>query len=124
MLPGRPTVQGLYCRHQDVAYRYLIPVTGAYKSSSTILPQRLVGYWRLRLFNASSPKSVGGLMYNYWRGCAENIGNEYLALNQVVGGSNPSGRAIIFKHLGHLTKSRVSRKCLTSKVVIDSWGPI
>jgi len=31
-------------------------------------------------------------MYNYWRGCAENEGNEYLASNQVVGGSSLSGR--------------------------------
>ena len=47
-------------------------------------------------------------MYNYWQIGAENGGKEYLASNQVVGGSNPSGRAIIFNDLGHLTKSRVS----------------
>ena len=28
-------------------------------------------------------------MYNYWRGCAENGGNEYLASNQVVADSSP-----------------------------------
>ena len=33
-------------------------------------------------------------MYNYPHGCAENSEKEYLASNQVVGGSNPSGRAI------------------------------
>ena len=38
-----------------------------------------------------------GLMYNYWRGCAENGGKEYLASNQVVGSSNLSGCAISAK---------------------------
>ena len=46
-------------------------------------------------------------MYNYWRGCAENGGNEYLASNQVVGGSNPSGRAIISMSYGALKNSTV-----------------
>ena len=45
---------------------------------------------------------------------------EYLASNQVVGGSNPSGRAKFFNDLGHLTKSRVSEIIRTLKVVIDS----
>ena len=37
-------------------------------------------------------------MYNYWRGCAENGGNEYLASNRVVGDSNPSGCTIFSKN--------------------------
>ena len=80
---------------RGVSYYYLIPVTDTYKSRSIILPQQLVGYWRLRLFNASSPKSVGGLIYNYWQIDAENGGKAPLASNQVVGGSDPSGCAII-----------------------------
>ena len=43
-------------------------------------------------------------MYNNRRIDAENGGKEYLASNQVVGGSNPSGRAIVFKHLAHFRK--------------------
>ena len=34
-------------------------------------------------------------MYNYWHVCAKNWRKEYVASNQVVGGSNPSGRTII-----------------------------
>ena len=34
-------------------------------------------------------------MYNKWQSGAENGGKERLASNQVVGGSSPSGRAII-----------------------------
>ncbi|HIO01152.1 MAG TPA: hypothetical protein EYN14_04230 [Alphaproteobacteria bacterium] len=63
-------------------------------------------------------------MYNKRQTGAENWRKESLASNQVVGGSNPSGRANLIKHLGHLRKSRVSRKCLASKVVIGSWGAI
>ena len=39
-------------------------------------------------------------MYNYWQNGAENCGNEYLASNQVFGGSNPSGRVIFSKTYG------------------------
>jgi len=39
-------------------------------------------------------------MYNYSHVCAKNWRKEYVASNQVVGGSNPSGRAKFIKHLG------------------------
>ena len=73
-----------------------------YVGSAFIPPQQLVGYWRLRLFNASSPKSVGTTMYNKRQIGAENGELEPLASNQVVGGSNPSGRAIISTTYGAL----------------------
>ena len=38
-------------------------------------------------------------MYNYWRGCAENGGNKYLASNQAVGGLSPSRRPNFIKDL-------------------------
>ena len=80
-----------------VSYPYLIPVTDAYKSRSSIFPLNLVGCWRLRGFNASSPISLGTTMYNKRQNGADNGGKEPLASNQVVGGSNPSGRAILSK---------------------------
>ena len=49
-------------------------------------------------------------MYNYWHGCAENGGKEYLASNQVVGGSNPSGCAKVINDLAHFRKLELSHK--------------
>ena len=49
-------------------------------------------------------------MYNYWLGWGENGGNEYLASNQAVGGSNPSGCAKFIKHLAHFRKFESSHK--------------
>ena len=43
-------------------------------------------------------------MYNNWQIGAENGEKEYLASNQVVGGSNPSGRAIKSNTYSHLKK--------------------
>ena len=48
----------------------------------------------------------------------------YLASNQVVGSSNLSGRAIIFKHLAPFRKIESSHKNTHIKVVIDGWGAI
>ncbi|SVC40334.1 uncharacterized protein METZ01_LOCUS293188, partial [marine metagenome] len=69
-----------------------------------------VGYWRLRLFNASSPKSVGMKMYNKRQSGAEKRGKEPLASNQVVGGSNLSGRAKVINDLAHFRKLESSHK--------------
>ena len=63
-------------------------------------------------------------MYNYWRGCAENGGNKYLASNQAVGGSNPSGCANLIKHLRHFRKFESSNKNTNIKVVIDGCRAI
>ena len=43
-------------------------------------------------------------MYNYWQIGAENCGKESLASNQVVGGSNPFGRAKFINDLAHFRK--------------------
>ena len=63
-------------------------------------------------------------MYNYWHGCAENGGKEYLASNQVVGRSNPSGYAIFINPLTHIRKLASAHKNKPLKVVIDGWGTI
>ena len=49
-------------------------------------------------------------MYNYWQIGAENCGKEPLASNQVVGGSNLSGRAKVIKHLTRFRKFESSNK--------------
>ena len=49
-------------------------------------------------------------MYNYWQIGAENGGKEYLASNQVVGGSNPSGRAKFINDLAHFRKLELPHK--------------
>ena len=61
-------------------------------------------------------------MYNYWHGCAENGGKEYLASNQVVGGSNPSGCAIFINPLTHIRKLVSAHKNKNLKVVINVLG--
>ena len=43
-------------------------------------------------------------MYNKQHGCAENGDKEYLASNQVVGGSNLSRRAEFINDLAHFRK--------------------
>ena len=58
-------------------------------------------------------------MYNYWQIGAENCGKESLASNQVAGGSNPSGRTKLIKHLAHFRKLELSHKNKNIKVVID-----
>ena len=70
-------------------------------------------------------------MYNYWRGCLKNGGNESLASNRVVGDSNPSGCAKYITHLTHSsanlhppTNHQSSHKNKNTKVVIDSWSTI
>ena len=49
-------------------------------------------------------------MYNQRHGCAENGGKEYLASNQVVGGSSPFGRAKFINDLAHFRKFESSNK--------------
>ena len=49
-------------------------------------------------------------MYNNRQIGAENGGKEYLASNQVVGSSNPSGRAKLIKHLAHFRKIESSHR--------------
>ena len=61
-------------------------------------------------------------MYNKRQDGAENNGNEYLASNQVVGGSNLSGCANLIKHLAHFRKLELSHKNKNIKVVIGGWG--
>ena len=53
-------------------------------------------------------------MYNYWYGCAVNPEKEYLASNQVVGGSNLSERAKYIKHLTHFRKFHLPIETQTS----------
>ena len=49
-------------------------------------------------------------MYNKRQTDAENGGKEPLASNQVVGGSNPSGRANLITHLARFRKCESSHK--------------
>ena len=49
-------------------------------------------------------------MYNYWQIGAENGRKVPLASNQVVGGSNPSGRAKVINDLAHFRKLELSHK--------------
>ena len=49
-------------------------------------------------------------MYNKRQSSAENEGKEYLASNQVVGGSSPSGRAKVLNDLAHFRKLESSHK--------------
>ena len=61
-------------------------------------------------------------MYNNWQIGAENGGKEYLASNQVVGGSSPSGRAKFIKHLRHHANRGAPRKpdC-PNQIRISRW---
>ena len=61
-------------------------------------------------------------MYNKRQNGAENWRKEYLASNQVVGGSSPSGRAIFINDLAHFRKFESSHKNKNIKVVIGGWG--
>ena len=49
-------------------------------------------------------------MYNKWQTGAENWRKESLASNQVVGSSNPSGRAIFINPLTHIRKLASTHK--------------
>ena len=46
-------------------------------------------------------------MYNNRHGCGDNWRKEYLASNQVVGGSSPSGRAIKSRSYGAFKKCTI-----------------
>ena len=61
-------------------------------------------------------------MYNKQHGCAENGEKEYLASNQMVGGSNPSGRAKFINDLAHFRKLELLHKNRNIKVVISALG--
>ena len=67
---------------------------------------------------------MGGLICDNWQIGTENCGREPLASNQVVGGSNPSGRAKVINDLAHFRKLELSYKNQNYKVVIDGWGTI
>ena len=63
-------------------------------------------------------------MYNNRQIDAENGGKEYLASNQVVGGSNPSGCTKLINDLTHIRKLASAHKNKNLKVVIDDWGTV
>ena len=63
-------------------------------------------------------------MCNNWQSGAENERNERLASNQVVGGSNPSERAIFFNDLTHFRKLASAHKNKNIKVVNYGCGAI
>ena len=64
-------------------------------------------YWGLSLRISVFPRNF---ISRKAHGSAVNLPKEYVASNQVVGSSNLSGRAIIFKHLAPFRKIESSHK--------------
>ena len=58
-------------------------------------------------------------MYNNRQIGAEIGGKEYLASNQVVGGSSPSGRAKFIKYLTHFRKFESSNRTTILQQISD-----